>query len=75
MSERGPLLEDQVAERVRGWIRRAAARMERETGWAELTIHLCDLGFDDDGVPLVDAKIEEKVISETITGRVPERKP
>lgn len=66
-----PLLEDVIAEKVKEWVRRASARMEQESDWATLKIHLHDLGYDDDGTPLLDARLEEKVISEDISGRVP----
>ena len=69
-------LEDEICARVRDWIRRNAALLnrtgpiEKPIDHAEITIHLSDPGWDDDDVLILEAKFEEKTHTADVSGRV-----
>ena len=73
-------LEAEVCDRVRDWIRRSAALLnrtgpiERPIDHAELTIHLAEPGWDDDDVLVLRASFEEKAHTGDVEGRLPELK-
>lgn len=64
-----PILEDQLAEKVREWVRRVGPTLENKYNAATLKIILCDFGWD--GIqPSLTARIEEKSFHDDIEGEL-----
>lgn len=66
-------LEERLAERVRAFCRVAFDRLADTAHSARIEITVDDYGWDEDGTPILEARIEERWLVDEECGHGPER--